>query len=37
MTNTEVENEIKIAGKINIVPVSTDSNVGVGFVAIQGG
>ena len=37
MKNAEVENEIKIAGKIKIVPVSTDSNVGVGFVAIQGG
>ena len=31
------ENEIKIAGKIKIVPVSTDSSVGVGFVAVQGG
>ena len=37
MKNAEVENEIKIAGKIKIVPVSTESNVGVGFVAIQGG
>ena len=37
MKNAEVENEIKIAGKIKIVPVSTDSNVGVGFVAVQGG
>ena len=37
MKNAEGENEIKIAGKIKIVPVSTDSNVGVGFVAIQGG
>ena len=37
MKNAEVENEIKIAGKIKIVPVSTDSNAGVGFVAIQGG
>ena len=37
MKNAEVENEIKIAGKIKIVPVSTDSSVGVGFVAIQGG
>ena len=34
MKNAEVENEIKIAGKIKIVPVSTDSNVGVGFVAL---
>ena len=35
MKNAEVENEIKIAGKIKIVPVSTSSNVGVGFVAIS--
>lgn len=34
MKNAEVENEIKIAGKIKIVPVSTSDNVGVGFVAI---
>ena len=34
MVNAEVENEIKIAGKIKIVPVSTESNVGVGFVAL---
>ena len=34
MKNAEVENEIKIAGKIKIVPVSTDSAVGVGFVAL---
>lgn len=34
MKNAEVENEIKIAGKIKIVPVSTDENVGVGFVAL---
>ena len=34
MKNAEVENEIKIAGKIKVVPVSTESNVGVGFVAI---
>ena len=34
MKNAEVENEIKIAGKIKIVPVSTASSVGVGFVAI---
>lgn len=34
MYNAEVENEIKIAGKIKIVPVSTSDNVGVGFVAI---
>lgn len=35
MKNAEVENEIKIAGKIKIVPVSTAENVGVGFVAIN--
>ena len=34
MKNAEVENEIKIAGKIKMVPVSTTENVGVGFVAI---
>lgn len=35
MKNAEVENEIKIAGKIKIVPVSTGNIVGVGFVAIS--
>lgn len=35
MRNAEVENEIKIAGKIKIVPVSTPDSVGVGFVAIS--
>lgn len=35
MYNAEVDNEIKIAGKIKIVPVSTSENVGVGFVAIS--
>jgi phage minor structural protein len=34
MKNAEVENQIKIAGKIKIVPVSTSENVGVGFVAL---
>ena len=34
MENAEVENEIKIAGKIKVVPVSTSDNVGVGFVAL---
>ena len=34
MRNAEVENEIKIAGKIKMVPVSTSSNVGVGIVAL---
>ena len=35
MYNAEVENQIKIAGKIQVVPVTTASNVGVGFVAIS--
>ena len=35
MKNAEVENEIKIAGRIKIVPVSTSDNVGVGFIAIN--
>lgn len=35
MKNAEVENEIKIAGRIKIVPVSTSENVGVGFIAIN--
>jgi hypothetical protein len=35
MKNAEVENEITIAGKIKIVPVSTSSNVGVGFIALN--
>ena len=34
MKNAEVKNEIKIAGKIKLVPVSSSSNVGVGFVAL---
>lgn len=34
MENAEVENEIKIAGMIKIVPVSTADNKGVGFVAL---
>ena len=34
MVNAEVENQIKIAGQIKIVPVATTDNVGVGFVAI---
>lgn len=34
MMNAEVENEIKIADKIKIVPVATSSAVGVGFVAL---
>ena len=35
MKNAEVENEIKISGKIKLVPVSTTDNVGIGFVAIS--
>lgn len=35
MRNAEIENEIKISGKIKIVPVSTADSVGVGFVAIS--
>ncbi len=34
MRNAEVKNEIKIAGKIKMVPVTTSSSVGVGFVAL---
>ena len=35
MANAEVENQIKIAGKIKVVPVTATGNVGVGFVAIS--
>jgi len=35
MYNAEVENQIKIAGRIKIVPVATADNVGVGFVALS--
>ena len=35
MKNAEIEGETKIAGKVKLVPVSTSSNVGVGFVAIS--
>ena len=35
MMNAEVENQIKIAGKIKLVPVATADNVGIGFVAIS--
>ena len=34
MENAEVGNEIKIAGKIKIVPVDTGTSVGIGFVAL---
>ena len=35
MVNAEVENQIKIAGKIKVVPVTTADHIGVGFVAIS--
>ena len=35
MENAEVENIIKIAGKIQMVPVSTNGSTGIGFVAIS--
>ncbi len=35
MRNAEVENQIKIAGRIKVVPVATADNIGVGFVAIS--
>lgn len=35
MENAEVEDKIKIAGKIQIVPVETLTNTGVGFIAIS--
>lgn len=34
MYNAEVENQIKMAGQIKVVPVVTADNVGVGFVGI---
>ena len=34
MRNAEVENQIKIAGMVKIVPVATADNIGVGFVAL---
>ena len=34
MWNTEIENTVKIAGKVKMVPVSANGNVGVGFVAL---
>jgi phage minor structural protein len=37
MYNAEVENQIKMAKKIKIVPVTTAEHIGVGFVAISGG
>ena len=37
MWNAEVENQIKIAGMIKVVPVATADNVGVGFVALVRG
>ena len=35
MKNAEIENEAKFAGMIKLVPVSTSSNKGIGFVAIS--
>ena len=35
MENAEVENVIKIAGKIQMVPVDTNGSTGIGFVAIS--
>ena len=35
MENAEIENEAKFAGMIKLVPVSTSSNKGIGFVAIS--
>lgn len=35
MVDAEVENQIKIAGKIKVVPVATADSVGVGFVALN--
>ena len=35
MRNAEVEGEIKMAGHIKVVPVTTGANIGVGFVAIS--
>lgn len=35
MHNAEIENEMKVAGKIKMVPVDTDDYTGVGFVAIS--
>jgi hypothetical protein len=34
MENAEIENIAKFAGMIQMVPVSTSSNKGIGFVAI---
>lgn len=34
MANAEVKGEIKMAGRVKVVPVATAENVGVGFVAI---
>ncbi len=35
MENAQIENEVTFAGKIKLVPVSTSSNTGVGFVALS--
>ena len=35
MKNAEIDNEAKFSGMIKLVPVSTSSNKGIGFVAIS--
>lgn len=35
MKNAEVENQITLGGKIKVVPVDTEDNIGIGFVAIS--
>ena len=35
MANAEIDNIAKFAGMIQLVPVSTNTNKGIGFVAIS--
>lgn len=35
MENAQIENEVTFAGKIKLIPVSTSSNTGIGFVALS--
>lgn len=35
MKNAEIDNEMKVAGRIKIVPVTTGEHTGIGFVAIS--
>jgi hypothetical protein len=35
MANAEIENIAKFAGMIQLVPVSTSSSTGIGFVALS--